>query len=98
MGGPSPLWDLKGPLFCTQNNTRALRTETSPLGSPVIDLRYLFHEIWMPLRVLTTDKSVVKNFFEISKKFKVVPRPIFRADSKSGLHFVIQLKLTSQFQ
>src|ERR1700733_4184417 len=36
MGGPSPLWGWKGPLFHTQNNTRALRTETSPPTSPVI--------------------------------------------------------------
>src|SRR5271170_5786998 len=36
MGGPSPLWGWKGPLFRTQNNTRALRAETSPQEGPVI--------------------------------------------------------------
>jgi hypothetical protein len=30
-----------------------------------------------------------KTFFEISKNFKVAPRPIFRADSKSGIHFFV---------
>jgi len=37
MGGPSPLWGWKGPLFRTQNNTRALRAETSPQEGPVIE-------------------------------------------------------------
>jgi hypothetical protein len=45
-----------------------------------------------------TDQSLIgttakKTFFDISKFFKVVPRPIFRADSKSGIHFFIRLKL-----
>src|SRR5271154_3598732 len=39
MGIPSPLWGWEALLIYTQNNTRRLRTETSPLGSPVIDLR-----------------------------------------------------------
>src|SRR5271168_1624864 len=36
MGIPSPLWGWEALLIYTQNNTRRLRTETSPLGSPVI--------------------------------------------------------------
>jgi hypothetical protein len=35
-----------------------------------------------------------KTFFNISKIFKVVPRPIFRADSKSFIHFFMRLKLS----
>src|SRR5271155_258001 len=38
MGIPSPLWGWEALLIYTQNNTRRLRTETSPLGSPVIAL------------------------------------------------------------
>jgi hypothetical protein len=55
----------------------------------------------MTLRILTTDKSVVnvtKNIFEISKNFKVVSRPIFHADSKSAIRFLIRLKLNPQFK
>ena len=39
-----------------------------------------------------------KTFFEISKKFKVVPRSIFRADSKSVIHFFLWSKLSSQLE
>ena len=37
-----------------------------------------------------------KTFFEISKNFKVVPRLIFRADSKSAVHFfrIVKTQLT----
>src|ERR1700733_14266602 len=38
IGRPSPLWGQNTPLFGTQNNTRSMRTETSPLFSPVIEV------------------------------------------------------------
>ena len=52
----------------------------------------------MTHRMLISTDKVVKNIFEISENFKVVPRPIFRADSKSVLHFVIRLILAQQIK
>ena len=51
----------------------------------------------MSLRVLIWN-NVVKNIFEISENFKIVPTPIFRADSKSVIRFFIRLKLNPQFK
>ena len=51
----------------------------------------------MTLRVLIWN-NVVKNIFEISENFKIVPTPIFRADSKSVIYFFIRLKFNLQFK
>jgi len=39
-----------------------------------------------------------KTFFNISKIFNIVPRPIFCADSKSGFRFFVQPILSSSFE
>src|SRR5579859_5021520 len=48
--------------------------------------------------LVLTHENVGKNIFEILQNVKIVSTPIFRADSKSFIHFVIQSTLTQQIK